>query len=95
LVLEFNHDYRLLMDGPYPWPLKQRIRGRTGHLANEDAAALVSELDHADLRHLILAHLSETNNHPALALAAARKAVRAALEPVVARQHEATRVFEV
>jgi phosphoribosyl 1,2-cyclic phosphodiesterase len=95
LILEFNHDYRLLMDGPYPWPLKQRIRGRTGHLANEDAAALVSELNHAGLRHLVLAHLSETNNHPELALAAARKAVSEALEPVVAGQHEATRVFEV
>jgi phosphoribosyl 1,2-cyclic phosphodiesterase len=95
LVLEFNHDYRLLMDGPYPWPLKQRIRGRTGHLANEDAAALVSELNHSDLRHLVLAHLSETNNHPKLALDAARKAVGESLEPVVAGQREATRVFEI
>ena len=94
LVLEFNHDYRLLMDGPYPWPLKQRIRSRTGHLANEDAAILVSELNHAGLKHLVLAHLSETNNHPNLALEAARKAVGGNLEPVAAGQNEATRVFE-
>ncbi|MDR3038846.1 MAG: MBL fold metallo-hydrolase, partial [Candidatus Adiutrix sp.] len=59
LILEFNHDYRLLMDGPYPWPLKQRVRGRTGHLANEDAADLVVELLHPGLRHLVLAHLSD------------------------------------
>jgi phosphoribosyl 1,2-cyclic phosphodiesterase len=94
LVLEFNHDYRRLIDGPYPWPLKQRIRSRTGHLANEDAAALVAELRHADLKHLVLAHLSETNNHPDLALAAARKVLGNTVEPVVAGQHEATRVFE-
>ena len=95
LVLEFNHDHRLLMDGPYPWPLKQRIRSRTGHLANEDAAALVAELNHVGLRHLVLAHLSETNNHPNLALAAARKALGETLEPVVAGPYEATRVFEL
>ena len=95
LVLEFNHDYRLLMDGPYPWPLKQRIRGRTGHLANEDAAALVAELNHVGLRHLVLAHLSETNNRPNLALAAARKVVGETLEPVVAGPNEATRIFEL
>ena len=95
LVLEFNHDYRLLMDGPYPWPLKQRIRGRAGHLANEDAAALAAELNHPGLKHLVLAHLSETNNHPDLALASARRAVGPTLEPVVAGQHEATGVFEL
>ena len=95
LVLEFNHDYRLLMDGPYPWPLKQRIRSRTGHLANEEAAALVGDLNHAGLKHLILAHLSETNNRPDLALAAARKVIGEALEPVVASQQEASRVFEL
>jgi len=95
LVLEFNHDYRRLMEGPYPWPLKQRIRGRTGHLANEDAAALVTELYHSGLKHLVLAHLSETNNHPDLALTAAREAVGENLEPVVAAQNEATAVFEV
>ena len=94
LVLEFNHDYRLLMDGPYPWPLKQRIRGRAGHLANEDAAALAAELNHSGLKHLVLAHLSETNNHPDLALNLARRAVGETLEPVVAGQYEATRVFE-
>ena len=95
LVLEFNHDYRLLMDGPYPWPLKQRVRSRIGHLANEEAAALVGELKHPGLRHLVLAHLSETNNHPGLALAAARRALGETLEPVAASQHQATAVIEI
>ncbi len=62
LVLEANHDPAMLMDGPYPWPLKQRIKGRTGHLANEDTCQLIEDLAHDNLQHVILAHLSETNN---------------------------------
>jgi len=64
LVLEANHDPDMLLRGPYPWPLKQRIRARTGHLSNADAGALLCELRHAGLRQVVLAHLSETNNTP-------------------------------
>jgi phosphoribosyl 1,2-cyclic phosphodiesterase len=67
LILEANHDDRMLIDGPYPWPLKQRIRGRSGHLSNEDAATLLSTLQHDRLAHVILAHLSEENNTPDIA----------------------------
>jgi phosphoribosyl 1,2-cyclic phosphodiesterase len=68
LILEANHDPEMLMNGPYPWPLKQRIKGRTGHLSNQASGALLSELKHDRLQHVILAHLSETNNTPAKAL---------------------------
>ncbi|WP_022665245.1 MBL fold metallo-hydrolase [Desulfospira joergensenii] len=68
LYLESNHDPDMLINGPYPWHLKQRIRSRTGHLSNVDARNLVSELLHQDLKHIILAHLSEENNHPQKAL---------------------------
>ena len=68
LVVESNHDPEMLERGPYPWPLKQRIAGRLGHLSNEDCGALVQELLHPGLRHVVLAHLSETNNAPELAL---------------------------
>ena len=68
LILEANHDPEMLMNGPYPWPLKQRIKGRTGHLSNQASGALLSELKHNKLQHVILAHLSETNNTPAKAL---------------------------
>ncbi|MDR1043582.1 MAG: MBL fold metallo-hydrolase [Candidatus Adiutrix sp.] len=95
LVLEFNHDYEKLMSGPYPWPLKQRVRSRTGHLANDMAAQLAAGLYHRDLAHLILAHLSETNNLPELALEAARRALNDALEPVAANQWRPTAVFEM
>ncbi len=62
LILEANHDDRMLLDGPYPWPLKQRIRGRSGHLSNDDAALLLESLRHERLAHVVLAHLSEENN---------------------------------
>ncbi|MCP3875039.1 MAG: MBL fold metallo-hydrolase [Desulfobacteraceae bacterium] len=64
LYLESNHDPDMLINGPYPWFLKQRIKGRTGHLSNMDAKILVSELKTDRLKHVILAHLSEENNCP-------------------------------
>lgn len=94
LILEYNHDYQTLMSGPYPWHLKQRVKSRTGHMSNADAAALTAELLHRDLKHLVLAHLSETNNTPELALKAAREVLDGLLEPEAAEQWRATRVFE-
>jgi len=64
LVLEANHDPVMLEKGPYPWPLKQRIKSRVGHLANEETRDLLNELQHDGLQHVVLAHLSETNNTP-------------------------------
>ena len=71
LILEANHDPQMLIDGPYPWPLKQRIRGRSGHLSNDDTALLLETLQHDRLAHVILAHLSEENNTPEKARQAA------------------------
>lgn len=70
-VLEFNHDFELLMSGSYPWHLKQRIRSSHGHLSNDQAAELLTRGLSDQLEHLVLAHLSEENNTPARALAAA------------------------
>jgi phosphoribosyl 1,2-cyclic phosphodiesterase len=67
LVLESNHDPELLKNGPYPPFLKQRVRSNQGHLANSEAAEFLGELVHERLEHVVLAHLSETNNLPALA----------------------------
>ena len=66
LILESNHDEQMLIDGPYPWPLKQRIQGRHGHLSNRDAAGLLQQLAWDGLEAVFLAHLSEENNHPDL-----------------------------
>jgi phosphoribosyl 1,2-cyclic phosphodiesterase len=68
LILEANHDPTMLAQGPYPWPLKQRIKGRTGHLSNMEARELLSEIKHSKLEKVILAHLSEENNTPQKAL---------------------------
>jgi phosphoribosyl 1,2-cyclic phosphodiesterase len=70
LLLETNHDLNMLRNGPYPWSLKQRIAGRHGHLSNRDAADGLPELMTDRLRWVVLYHLSETNNLPALAAAA-------------------------
>ena len=75
-VLEFNHDERMLLDGSYPWPLKQRILSNVGHLSNATAAEELKRAGDAPLSLLILAHLSRENNHTDLA----REAARAALE---------------
>jgi phosphoribosyl 1,2-cyclic phosphodiesterase len=68
LVLESNHDEQLLRDGPYPWHLKQRIRGNHGHLSNAASAQLLQDVLWEGLEAVFLAHLSETNNRPELAV---------------------------
>lgn len=70
LVIECNHDLDLLMEGPYPYSLKQRVAGRFGHLDNHCARDLVRALDRSRLKHLVAAHLSKQNNRPELAVAA-------------------------
>ena len=75
LVIEANHDPTMLKEGPYPWPLKQRIKGRDGHLSNEDSRDLLNEIRHEGLRHVILAHLSETNNKPEIAMSTVQPAL--------------------
>ncbi len=62
LILECNHDDKMLAESVYPYHLKQRISGRMGHLANHQAAALLSKIDTSKLKHIIAAHLSEQNN---------------------------------
>ncbi len=66
LFLEFNYDPDLLESGPYPWFLKRRIAGDLGHLANRQAIELLEELDVSSLQHLIICHISQTNNCPQL-----------------------------
>lgn len=67
VVIESNHDRDMLLTGPYPYQLKERILSRYGHLSNDDCAAFLSELAEHGLKHVMLAHLSEQNNDPSLA----------------------------
>ncbi len=88
LILEANHDYDMLINGPYPWPLKQRIKGRSGHLSNQDSKELLKELMHDNLQHVILAHLSEENNTPQKVLDEVGQAITNGKIPItVSSQH--------
>jgi len=89
LVLECNHDVDMLANGDYPYPLKQRIAGKQGHLDNGAAAALLGRLDNSRLKHLFAAHLSQQNNRPDLARAALAGALNCAPDWIgIADQHE-------
>jgi phosphoribosyl 1,2-cyclic phosphodiesterase len=70
LVIETNHCLDLLAESDYPYPLKQRIAGRLGHLDNGSSAALLGRIDTRRLKHIVAAHLSRQNNTPDRARAA-------------------------
>lgn len=74
-VIEANHDLDMLRDGPYPFDLKARIASRNGHLSNADCAILASHLAATGTRAILLAHLSEENNLPDLAMSEIRGAI--------------------
>jgi phosphoribosyl 1,2-cyclic phosphodiesterase len=73
LVLESNHDLKMLQESGRPWSLKQRIAGRHGHLSNGDAADAAEKIMSAGLCHLYLGHLSRECNLPELALRVMRE----------------------
>lgn len=75
VVLECNHDEEMLMTGPYPYDLKRRVASRRGHLSNADCAIFSTRLAANGMKRLLLAHLSETNNLPDLALGEVRAAL--------------------
>jgi phosphoribosyl 1,2-cyclic phosphodiesterase len=75
LMLESNHDTEMLRDGPYPWSVKQRVMSRVGHLSNEAAAEFLERNYDGQAAYVILAHLSESNNLPALARVSAERAL--------------------
>lgn len=84
LVLECNHDRQLLANSSYPISLKARIGGDLGHLANDAAATILSAIAHAQLQHVVAAHLSQQNNLPSL--------VRETLSAVLQEKQLATRL---
>ena len=89
LVLEANHDLDMLREGDYPPQLKARILSRVGHLSNAAMAELLDRACSPRLRGLVLAHLSESNNHPDLARFAAEEVLRGTATSLqVAHQRE-------
>ncbi len=98
IVLECNHDHNRLINGSYPWHLKQRIKGKKGHLSNKQAGALLREVMHTGLKNVILAHLSEENNAPELAYESMQEILSEAQSTanlIIADQYEPTAIVEV
>lgn len=75
LMIESNHDLEMLRTGPYPWPVKQRVLSKKGHLSNEALAEFFCADYDGKAAYLVLAHLSEQNNHPEVARGAAERAL--------------------
>ncbi len=99
LIIEANHDVDRLINGPYPWHLKQRIRSRHGHLSNSDTCELLKTLHHECLHSVVFAHLSEINNLPELVMEASSELTEdPAWENVgfeIGKQHEVARSVEL
>ncbi|SIP95309.1 MBL fold metallo-hydrolase [Pseudacidovorax sp. RU35E] len=84
LLLEFNHDVELLSQSRYPPFLKRRVGGNYGHLSNAAAAEIARAVNHAGLRHVVAAHLSEQNNRPEIVREAMAQALGAAAHEMLA-----------
>jgi len=104
LVLESNHDLEMLKVGPYPWVVKQRVLSRTGHLSNHAVSEYLADPEgfDAQARYLVLAHISQENNHPDLARLSAEEALGRrpgglpfAGELLVASQHVPLKTIEL
>lgn len=97
VLLESNYDPHMLAAGPYPEMLKQRIRGPRGHLSNQQCAAVLHRAcaRRRRLRWACLAHLSEQNNHPQVALDTHRAVLGRHLPLCVAKRYGTTAVLEV
>lgn len=83
-LIESNHDVKMLKEGKYPWFLKERIMSSTGHLSNEDAGDLISNIVKGKGEKILLGHLSKENNSPSLAY----NTVKNILEEVGVKTHE-------
>lgn len=75
LMIESNHDLEMLRNGPYPWMVKQRVMSRVGHLSNTALAEFFAHDYDGQAAYVVLAHLSEHNNHPEIARETAYQAL--------------------
>lgn len=95
-IIESNHDEKMLMDGPYPRFLKERVISDKGHLSNTTTAKYLQKIIGDNTKRIVLAHLSETNNTEELAYNTTKDLLNDKdIEVLVARQHESTAIIEV
>ena len=100
LVIETNHDEKLLQNDTHrPWPVKQRIQSRHGHLSNAAAAGVIEELLPGEIERVVLGHLSRDCNTPTLALETVRSSLakcgKVDMEVHCATQFEITPRFRI
>jgi phosphoribosyl 1,2-cyclic phosphodiesterase len=99
VILESNYDRDMLMNGPYPWSVKQRINSSQGHLENSEASDTLGRLIDNGLEQVVLAHLSAENNRPELATAASRAVIESRglnrYQLSVAEQNQPTPIFVI
>jgi phosphoribosyl 1,2-cyclic phosphodiesterase len=93
--LESNYDPEMLRSGPYPDWLKARIAGAGGHLSNLEAAELLGRPAARKLRWAAIAHLSEENNRPEIALETHRRRLGNSFPLRLAPRYEASEVLEI
>ena len=98
-VLESNHDIKMLMDGPYPYYLKQRVRGDKGHLSNKQASDYLCKFIGDNTRKIVFAHISEHNNSYEKVIETFNEELSKNDmkfdDVLIAKQNEATEVIEV
>ena len=95
-VLESNHDIELLMNNPnYPYQIKQRILGDKGHLSNVQCLEYLKKIVGDHTKYIVLAHLSEQNNDPVLALNNIQSKLDDNIKIIVAKQNENTELIEI
>lgn len=93
-ILESNHDINMLMTGPYPFILKQRVLSDKGHLSNDACGNYLNKLIGQNTKRVILAHLSEINNTPDLAIATVSKIINNKIEIEASLQNESFDIGE-
>lgn len=98
-VLESNHDIKMLMDGPYPYYLQQRVRGDKGHLSNKQASDYLCKFIGDNTRKIVFAHISEHNNSYEKVIETFNEELSKNDmkfdDVLIAKQNEATEVMEV
>lgn len=97
MIIESNYDYHKLMECGYPWDLKARVKGRNGHLSNNDCARFVREMSHKNLKKVFLAHISKDSNDPKIALDTVIDELRRSKKDILVEityQDRATEVME-
>lgn len=95
-MIEFNHDEKMVMEGPYPYILKERVLGDKGHLSNRASANYLTKVVGDNTKYIILAHMSENNNTEELALKALlEKLPEYEDKLIVTKQQTSTKIIEI